>query len=153
MAKENTLWSWLRKARQVLRELDIERVENSVATGTPDTDGCYKCSAFKIELKRSPAPKRGEAVTITWQKRQQPWLRRRWRAGGLAWLLLAVGEGHNIQRFLIRGCDIDDLGESRAVGKKVVQSTTLSVLRQSSVIHPQASAADIILTASGHQFG
>lgn len=153
MAKENTLWTWLAKARRSLIGLDMERVENSVATGTPDVDGHYNKRSFKIELKRAQRPRQSETITIKWQKRQQPWLKRRWNAGGLAWLLIAVGEGSNIRRYLIRGSDVENLGPTELSGKALVQKTTEAVLEEFSLIHPRACAADIILTASSLYFG
>lgn len=131
----------------------MERIENILSGGRPDVNGVFESIAFDIELKRCKLLKTKDDFDITWQTGQMPWLKRRWEVGGNSWALIFVGEGHKVQRFLIRGCDVDALGPTRIVGKKVLQRTTLETLEDLSVIDPKASAPTIIRAAAGLQFG
>lgn len=154
MAKENDVWKWLRdNCRPIKPRLHMERVENVASSGRPDVNGCFDGKVFDVELKRCKLPKRIDEFDITWQKGQQPWLRERWKKGGLSWVLIFVGEGHKVQRFLVRGCDVDGLGENRTVGKKILQRTSLETLEDLSVIDPKASAPSIVRAAAGLEFG
>lgn len=141
MAKEKVLWAWLRRGVKGLPGNDMERVENGVSNGTPDVDGCYNGGAYKIELKRVPARKNG-SVKTTFQPMQIPWLERRWKAGGNSWVLLAVGEGHSVKRYLIRGCDASTLIDCSE-----------DVLEDISVVASNATPEQVIKTASGKSFG
>lgn len=69
--------------------LDAVAVENPAHPGTPDVE----CVGGWIELKYLPAwPPRNGALRIPHFTRQQRiWLKRRWQAGGGAYLLLQVG--------------------------------------------------------------
>lgn len=119
---------------------DMERVENTAATGTPDVDGCLQGNTYKIELKREPARQNGN-VKVRFRPMQIPWMQRRWKAGGNVWVLLAVGEGHKVKRFLIRGCDA-----------AILEDTTEEILEEISVITTNATPKEVIITASGHAF-
>ena len=122
--------------------LHMRRVENTCESGGPDVEGCLSGRCFNIELKHADRLKTKDLVHIKWQPGQKPWLKQRWKAGGFAWLLIAVGQGHNTKRYLIRGIDAFDLGDT----------TTEEALDDLSVINPKTKASDILLTASGKQF-
>lgn len=154
MARENVLWKWLKRGAQKVTELHMERVENSVANGTPDVDGCWIGDCFKIELKRSPARTDG-MVQIKFRPLQMPWLRKFWKCGGNGWVLLAVGEGHNVQRFLIKGCDLTDenFPEFRRDPGSVVVQIALSELEEISVIPANATPLQVLSAACMKSFG
>ena len=140
MAKENVLWAWLRRGVKGMPGNDMERVENCVSNGTPDVDGCLNGGAYKIELKRVPARDNGSVIT-RFEPMQIPWLERRWKSGGNAWVLLAVGQGHAVRRYLIRGCDAHTL-----------QSCDVDTLEEISVVAFNATPTQMIETASGRTF-
>lgn len=141
MARENVLWKWLRRGIKDVRELDIERVENGVARGTPDVDGCWEGVAFKIELKRVVRTA-GGTVKVKFQPLQIPWIAKRWRSGGNVWVLLAVGEGHDVSRYLVRGCDAACLAD-----------TTVDELEEISVVAANATPLDVLNAACLKNFG
>lgn len=75
----------------LLRNLDAIAVENPVGPGTPDVN----CVLGWIELKSIDRPKKegtpvdGNLEHFTQQQRN--FLKRRWRSGGGAWLLVKMG--------------------------------------------------------------
>lgn len=107
MARESSLWMWLRSARYDLGPfLHMTRVENLVEDGTPDVEGCYDGDSFWCELKSVARPKRETTPCVTARHvrpRQVPWLAARWRAGGGSFFLIQVGEGHGARRYLVTG--------------------------------------------------
>lgn len=91
--------SFRRQVCRILRDagLDPVAVENSVHPGTPDVNYLHGW----IELKVARPPRRaGSPIAVpSFTPQQRVWLRRRWDAGGEAWLLLRVGSTH----FLLDG--------------------------------------------------
>lgn len=75
---------------RLLKPLHAVSVENGVGIGTPDVN----CSLGWIELKSVDQPARpGSPVRAPhWTQEQKLWLRAREAAGGLAALLLKVGD-------------------------------------------------------------
>ena len=138
--KEKSVWAWLRDgAKPIRRDLHMHRVENEVEVGCPDVEGCYRASAFWTELKAcpEPGPKGGVNVKIT--DRQMDWLRKRRKAGGLAWLLIRVGSGPSRRHYMLDGTDLTIL-------RKSVPETWLS---EQSVIGEKDGAASIIKAMAG----
>lgn len=98
--------------QQVVKELqrlgtDPISVENRVRAGTPDVE----CTLGWLELKYLPEwPKLPETpVRIDhFTNQQRNFLRRRWKAGGGAWLLLRVGSRGVIENLLFQGPDAAD---------------------------------------------
>lgn len=105
MARESSLWIWLKSARLKYRgTLHMNRVENSVSAGMPDVEGQLKDHAqFWIELKSAPRPKGDGPVAVKIRDAQVEWLRRRDKAGGNAWLLIQVGSAAKAKRYLVLG--------------------------------------------------
>jgi len=102
---ESGLWKWIRRDTDYIEELDIGRVENMVAKGWPDVNGCWDGYEFWIELKvvpKRPKTDRG-GITVTFQSEQPDWLETRWRVGGACFVLVQVGMGHEAKRYLIPG--------------------------------------------------
>jgi len=153
MARENVLWKWLKCGVRNLTDLHMERVENGVASGTPDVDGCWDTKTFKMELKRSPDRTDG-MVQIKFRPLQMPWLRKYWRCGGNGWVLLAVGEGHNVKRFLIKGCDLtdDNFTEVRKGQGAVVVQVLLADLEEISAIPTDATPLQVLSAACMKDF-
>lgn len=115
MPYESNLVDWLRKQVRPLlaaKRLHMCRVENSVLPGYPDIEGCLDGKVFHLELKGALRPKNPETpVRVKWQPGQKPWLKKRWSVGGSCFAFLRVGKGHEIRRYLIRGDQVDKVGE------------------------------------------
>ncbi len=105
MSRESSLWRWLAKARISLGlDLHMTRVENSVGSGMPDVEGCYKGVHFWIELKSVKRPiRKTTLICPKFQPAQIPWLKRRALTGGNVFVLLQVGGGSNRAIYLISG--------------------------------------------------
>lgn len=105
MARESDLWRWLSTARlHFKRELHMTRVENAVAKGFPDVEGCLRGQQFFIELKCATVRKHGNLAfghRITGE--QAHWLDRRFALSGHAWVLIQVGTGASATRYLVPG--------------------------------------------------
>lgn len=145
MAKESTLWKWLRDGTNgtngpVPLNFDMNRIENAVSSGMPDVEGIFDKQHFWIELKRIPLQK---LMIIEFQPKQIPFLEKRWRLGGASWLLVAIGEGANFKRYMIRGCD----------ARRFEDSFTVDEIEDLSVIDPKASPLDIVRAAAMKGFG
>lgn len=103
MTRETSMWAWLRRAHEKWPSaLHLQRVENAIAEGTPDVEGCLSGQSFWIEMKSCPMPKRAlTPIRPRFRPAQVPWLRRRWAAGGCALLLLQVGSARAAKRYLL----------------------------------------------------
>jgi len=109
---ESNTWKTLRRA---LKSLDPVRIENRLEKGTPDVNFLYGWIEVK-QIDKWPVRKETPLRVPHFSPDQRTWLRRRWRAGGLAavaikverdWLLFdgpvaASILGHNDKRFLIK---------------------------------------------------
>lgn len=115
MARESSLWAWLKRARLKLRyELHMERIENTAASGTPDVEGHYRSRSgkqFWIELKSVARPKRDGIIKFRIRSAQVEWLRRRCYVGGRAWLFVQVGSGAAAKRYLLWGTHAAEMRE------------------------------------------
>lgn len=94
-ARENSLWRWLDKFKHPM--LQMTRVESQ---DYPDVSGCFDGCAFLIALKSVGRSKTGN-IDCELTTAHAMFLRRRWRVGGLAFVLVHVGGA----RYLVRGCD------------------------------------------------
>jgi len=89
------------KALRRLRS-DPQAVENSANPGCPDVE----CLRGWLELKYAPCwPKQNDTPLRLpkYKQHQRNWLRRRWNAGGGAWLLLRVGSRGVVENLLFDG--------------------------------------------------
>lgn len=140
MTLESSLWTWLKQAREKLRDLHMNRVENVIAGGMPDVEGKLQGGRqFWIELKvaiRVPVLP-STVVRFRTRDKQSTWLRRRWLVGGNAFMLLQVGP----ERFLIPG---------REAEKVHLAELTLADLRFKSWLDPSrpVTPAAVIQAAS-----
>lgn len=116
MARETTLWTWLKKARDVFGEaLHMRRVENAAGVGDSDVDGLLHGRPFSIEDKVAKRPARentvlkfGSELTVA----QVEYARRRIMAGGGAGFLIQVGSGYDREIYFVHGL----LGPTLAAG-------------------------------------
>jgi len=121
MAKtaEKNLWNSMRTALKVFgADLHYTRIENSVTDGFPDVEtslllsGVNYCATF--ELKTAGRPVHFETpVAVKIRPGQIRWLGKRWKVRGSAWILLQVGSGHELARFLIPGNLAAEVSEGR----------------------------------------
>jgi hypothetical protein len=118
MARETALWDWLSKARQQYDSLHMERVENMIADGTPDVEGCIAGINFQIELKTHERPRRSKTpIRFPVRRAQIEWHQHRWEAGGNSCWLLQVGSSADRRIYLLAGpfgqMLLDGMPESR----------------------------------------
>jgi len=80
-----------RRVVTALRSLDAVSVENSVYPGTPDVN--YMEGWIELKKIRKWPERVTTIIRIShFTPQQKVWLRRRWEAGGQAYLLLQVGQ-------------------------------------------------------------
>lgn len=109
MTKESNLWRWLSKGIKLYNRTEpdsmhLTRIENTVGEGTPDVEGCLRGLAFWIELKSVMPAKSGRLdIRKAIRPGQVPWLVKRWKAGGSAFMLIQVGSGIKARRYLVPG--------------------------------------------------
>jgi hypothetical protein len=84
---EAAMWDAL---RPVIRSLDPVRVENPIVPGTPDVN--YSRGWIELKFSERWPPRGGPLRVDHFTRQQRTWLTRRRKAGGLAFLLLKVGE-------------------------------------------------------------
>lgn len=87
MKEATHVWQPLRdNFKKLAPDIHLQRIENSVGNGVPDTNGCWRGREFWIELKVA----RGLKVELT--PLQAAWLRTRALAGGNSWVLARKGD-------------------------------------------------------------
>lgn len=140
MSSESNLWNWLKCANLVLREdLHMCRVENSAISGMPDVEGCFRGNQFWIELKCIDRPmKESTSLRPKFRPTQIPWMKRRLGAHGKVFVLLQVGLGRRLSRYLIPSYKVALL----VTGHREVVIKALSLSPSS------ATASEIIMIAA-----
>jgi hypothetical protein len=143
VAREKALWARIKNTAipELLykrNHVDVQRLENSIAAGHPDVEGCINGAQVWIELKSEDRPARDTTpIHPKTRDSQSLWHRKRVLAGcHCNWVLLQVGEGHRAALYLIPGCLYD---------KIAVPECELACM---SVIPSDASLADILLRAA-----
>lgn len=137
---ESQLWSWLRTGAQSLKkEADVIRIENGVAVGTPDVEGCIRGGTFWCELKVAYVQRKGLKILVT--PAQVRRARARCRAGGRSWILIRVcgATAHLNQHFLVDGMEAE----------RLLEPITLADLTAISRVHTDASAVFILEMMAG----
>lgn len=142
MSRESSLWKWLEQARLASEPgtLHMRRVENLVAEGDPDVEGCYRGGAFNIELKAAPRPARTTTRVLApsdIRPKQVPWAKDRWAAGGQTYFLIQVGSSAQAARYLVPGNSV-----SKIVGATEEELFGLSIIER------KARQLDIIALAA-----
>lgn len=97
-ARESNLWNWLLGGADA--DTMLHRVENALGAGTPDVFGVRAGTAFVCELKAVGRRPKGR-VWCELRSEQASFLRRWHRVGGRAFVLVQVGVGHNVKRYLV----------------------------------------------------
>ena len=136
---EASMWASLSKLRKIYREdLHITRIENSVESGPPDVEGCFKSIQFWLELKSVSKPKREDTlIKPRFEENQIPWMRRRKKAGGRVFIFLQVGR----LRYLIPAFN-DSL-------KALERGIPFNKLHTLSIIPTNATLGAILMTCIG----
>lgn len=142
MARESALWARIRdtaipELRSNGHAVDLQRLENAVAAGHPDVEGCIDGLQIWIEMKSELRPARpSTAIHPKTRESQSIWHRQRAKAGFRQhWVLLQVGEHRKSSLYLIPGDRYDEI------------ETTEAELELLSMIPPAASPADALLRA------
>lgn len=145
MAKEISLWNWLKKSRLLYRRsLHLCRVENSSIKGMPDVEGqVIKACPFWIELKSAKRPAKSTTpVRFPTKDReaQVEWAKRRSEVGGRCYMLLQVGSGSDRRIYLVHGLN----------SQKVHDGLTEQELKRLNLLRPgKPKPEDIIWRCSG----
>jgi len=106
---EKNLWNRMREALRVFRaDVHYTRIENSVSDSYPDVEISLLQDKVNygatFELKTAGRPVHFETpVSVQVRPGQIRWLKKRWNVQGSAWLLLQVGSGKDLARYLIPG--------------------------------------------------
>lgn len=142
--RESALWGWLKNHLKELKPSrhDVQRIENGVAKGTPDVEGCIAGKTFWCELKVAHAMANDKwRIKIT--SEQVRFALRRSRAGGASWVLVrCCGYTWRENRhFLIRGEDAEQL----------LQPLETSRLEELSACKSNAAAVEILRTMVGYK--
>jgi hypothetical protein len=123
MSSEGGFWDTVRPVLQTM-ELDPQRVENILHGGWPDV--CYSHGIIELKnLDTWPVRERTE-VQVEFETGQVPCLMRRWKAGGLSWVLIRVDGSW----FLFDGWS----------SRRVERGLTQADFRSTSVWHRKARA-------------
>lgn len=154
MSRETNLWKWLSK---ILKDpdwknnVDLNRLENLVGSGMGDVEGQVFLSPeihgqVWLELKMASRPVRKTTkVRPVVRDAQVEWLYKRWCLLGNAYILLQVGSGAKLVRYLIPGCYAQRLQD----GMLEEDIEKVSVINSRNRIMSQA---DVLLAClSGHQ--
>lgn len=87
MLESRNLWEPLRdNFKKIAPEIHLQRIENSVGNGVPDTNGCLEGRDFWLELKIA----KGNRVELT--PLQAAWLQTRAKAQGRAFVVARKGD-------------------------------------------------------------
>ncbi len=141
--KETALWGWLKSGLPRLAEAghrhDVQRIEDTTKSGTPDVEGCIDGGCFWAELKVAyEQPTKGTVRVKTTVFQVHRALRRR-RAGGRSWYLIRVGVHPRAQHFLVPGDYAEELLD---------KPISLERLTSVSALDPKARPEAILLAAS-----
>lgn len=142
--RETALWNWLKGHLGELkahgRRHDVQRVENAVAKGTPDVEGCIDGRTFWCELKVAH-PMAGDRVRVRLTQPQANRALLRERAGGRSWVLVRVcgASWRENRHYLVRGLDAAEL----------LQPIELARLEQLSACRPGWPAIELWETMVG----
>jgi hypothetical protein len=140
-SRESALWGWLKDHLKELKAKglrhDVQRIENAVAKGTPDVEGCIDGRTFWCELKVA-YPMANDHVRVKIEQAQVNRAVRRRRAGGRSWVLVRVtGKSWRENRhYLVDGLDADELR----------LPIPLARLAELSAVAPQSAAVEILQT-------
>jgi hypothetical protein len=103
---ERRLWNWFRDGvREHSHQFHMQRIE-SVGTGIPDVEICWKGICFWFELKYANRPKKTSTrlqFTSPLTLEQQLWQEERIAKGGTVFNMIKVGEGSTSRVYVVNG--------------------------------------------------
>jgi len=103
---EKDLWAIFKTGLDKLDNTDYQRIESpSTGFGIPDVNISYASIDFWVELKIV------DGNRIKFERGQPGWLRNRWRAGGLSWVLARKVTKHTDVLMVWRGEDAVELSK------------------------------------------
>lgn len=141
-SRETALWNWLKDHLKELRPLkhDVQRIENAVARGTPDVEGCVDGDTFWCELKVA-YPMANDRLRVKITTDQVRRALKRVRAGGRSWVLVRLcgANWRDNRHFLVRGEDAEELLEPVSVAR----------MRELSAADPASAAVELLKTMVG----
>lgn len=135
---ETNLWKWLYKQFKKIPDLDWQRVENGVGSGTPDLEVCYRGVGFWVELKVAEERKTKGMCHVKYRPLQVPWLERRTSKGGRAYALIQ----HGRDRYLIPGSH----------ARQTSGTVAVATLADLSIVPPSCKAQDILTACIEREF-
>jgi hypothetical protein len=141
---EKHLWQWLLKGKP--KDVHAQRIENSVARGTPDVEMCRRQWSAWLELKVGDPTKYGYDL-MHFTPQQAEWHRRRTAVGGRSAILVQLGAG----RFLVPGGSAIELLEVRmcVTGIMLTGLPMLSVKTNSARDVWEIMLKDVLMTGQG----
>lgn len=117
---EKNLWNNMRESLRVFREnVHYTRIENSVSDSFPDVeisllhDGVNYCGTFELKTAGRPVHFETNIDGSHIRPGQVRWLKKRWNVRGSSWLLIQIGSGKDLARYLIPGNLAGDATEGR----------------------------------------
>lgn len=150
MKPEARLWQ-ATKDKMVMPGDRVDRIENSVGSGAPDTNGCLSGEDFWMELKAPVEPKRPTTPLMTSNGNhpllpsQIGWFARQRYAGGIAYILVRTDK-----RLML----LDGTKHADAFNKMTVQEMINASLHTAKVPTPVEEwryIRNLIFTASRHR--
>lgn len=107
---EKNLWNRMREALRVFRaDVHYTRVENSVSDSFPDVEVSLMwqkvnyCATFELKTTHRPVHFETNVDASHIRPGQIRWLKKRWAVRGSSWILIQVGSGKDLARYLIPG--------------------------------------------------
>lgn len=107
---EKNLWNRIREALRVFRaDVHYTRIENSVSDSYPDVEvsllweGVNYSATFELKTAHRPANADTNVDASHVRTGQVRWLKKRWIVRGSSWLLIQIGSGKDLARYLIPG--------------------------------------------------
>lgn len=138
--KETALWGWLKSSLpRVSLPHDVQRIEDTTKSGTPDVEGCIGGGCFWAELKVAYEQPTLGTVRVKTTVHQVYRALRRTRAGGRSWYLIRVGTGKSMRHFLVPGSYAEELLD---------KPISLERLTSVSVVPPDARPEAILEAAA-----
>lgn len=141
--RETALWNWLKTHFKELRphRHDVQRIENAVAKGTPDVEGCIGGRSFWCELKVAHAMA-GDRWRVRITPEQVKFALRRSRAGGKSWVLVRVcgASWRDNRHYLVPG----------HLSEELLEPTSRARLEELSACPSSAAAVEILRTMVGY---
>lgn len=143
--RETALWGWLKKHLKELKpkgfKYDVQRIENSVAKGTPDVEGIVGGKSFWCELKVAH-PMASDRFRIKITVEQVRFALRRTRAGGFSWVLVRCcgANWRENKHYLIPG----------EYSEELLEPISRERLHQLSAADPGAAAVELWETMVGY---